>query len=346
MHTCAEISGLNVKMVNDVYDSIFVVPVTDLFFAYERVREFSNPVFVPAPPGGPVNITVANPGPQPAAQVGEFILIEEGGLKEIVPVTAVVVGVGTDMYTVPALTQAFTLLAKVYTLKVYYDKLVVVDPNPVVLEETTLSVYGNWRDQMVFRLRYAQMSLAEFNFMLSTEGEPPVGAVTPGAIEDWICEVLFQQLMAIHCEDWGVEGEGAMNPGIRNDDGGAFVSHSCATFEDQFEDFSGSGTFDEYIFEVPFDTYLTRASIHTNASTAADAYVTIHKNDVIPIVDAGPVPPNRNLPAVTGVIKGVDLPNIPVVKGDKITVRLNLPTLNTIQRANVVIAHAPRLVNL
>ena len=51
---------------------------------------------------------------------------------------------------------------------------------------------------------------------------------------------------------------------------------------------------------------------------------------------------------IFGVIKGVDLPNIPVVKGDKITVRLNLPTLNTIQRANVVIAPAaavkPRIV--
>lgn len=346
MHTCAEITGLNVKMVNDVYDSIFTVPVTDLFFAFERLREFTTLTFVPAPPGGPVDVTFTNTGAQPSAQPGEFVLIEEGGLREICAVTAVVPMVLSDKLTLANVNNAFTIAAKLFTLKVHYDKIVVDDPNPAVLEVTTLSVYGNWRDQMLFRLRYAQMTLAQFNFMLSTEGEPPVGVVGPGEIEDWICEILFQQLMAIHCEDWGVEGEGAMSPGIRNDDGGAFVSHSCATFEDQFEDVSGAAIFDEYIFEIPFDTYLTRASIHTNASTAVDAYVTIHKNDVIPIVDAGPVPPNRNLPAVTGVIKGIDLPNIPVVKGDKITVRLNLPTLNTIQRANVVIAHAPRLVNL
>jgi hypothetical protein len=346
MHTCAEISGTNVEMVNDVYGTTFVAPVASLPFAYEKLRKFTAPVFVPPPPGGPINITYANAGAQPAAQVGELILIEEGALREIVAVTAVAFPPGFDTLTVAGLVGAFTVAAKVFTLKVHYDKLLVVDPNPLCLEVTTLSLYGPWRDQMVFRLRYAQMTLGEFNFMLSTEGEPPVGAVDDAAIEAFVCDVMFDGNHGLHCEDSGVSGQGAFSPGTRLDDGGPFVSHSCASFDDQFEEVSGVGIFDEYIFEIPFDTYLTRASVHTNASTAADAYVTITKNDVTPIVAAGPVPPNRNLPAVTGVILGVDLANVPVVKGDKITVRINLPTLNTIQRCTVVIAHAPRLINL
>ena len=320
MHTCAEISGTSVKMVNDVCDTIFTAPVTNLFFAFERLREFTPLAFTPAPPFSPIDVMYSNPGIQPAATPGEFILIEEGAVREIAAVTAVLTAPGSDTLTLQGLANAFTAAARLYAIKVYYDKLVVVDPNPGCTEVTTLSVFGNWRDQMVFRLRYAQMTLDQFNFMLSTRGQPPVLAVDPPAVEDWICRVLGIEGELHHCENWGVEGEGAYNPGSRIDDGGPFVSHSCATFEDQFELFSGSGTFDEYIFEIPFDTFLTRASVYTNASTAGDAYVTIHKNDVTPVVDAGPVPPNRNLPAVTGVLKGLDLPNVPVVQGDKITV--------------------------
>ena len=118
-------------------------------------------------------------------------------------------------------------------------------------------------------------------------------------------------------------------------------AYSRGTFEDQIEEFSGQNTFEEYTFEVPFDCVLIRASVGTKSATAVaqDAYVTIKKNLVTDVVAAGPVG-NRTLKVKTNFLNGVDLANIPCMKGDKLTVRLNIETLNTVSRAKVVIAHA------
>src|SRR3989304_166405 len=114
--------------------------------------------------------------------------------------------------------------------------------------------------------------------------------------------------------------------------------YAVGSFEDQFEQKTGQSTFEQYEFEVPFECLLTRASTPPKPATDTDAYATILKNGV-EIVDAGPAPPNRNLPAVTNQLEGLALANIQCVKGDKIAVRLNLVNLNTIERCKVLIAY-------
>jgi len=119
------------------------------------------------------------------------------------------------------------------------------------------------------------------------------------------------------------------------------------SFEDQFEEAVGQMTFFDMSWEVPFNLLLTRASVFTNSSIISDAYLEIFKNGDTGnvIVAPGPVPPNRNLPAVGGLLKGLDLANIPCVQGDKITVRLHLPTgPNTLKRVKWVLAYACELV--
>lgn len=125
------------------------------------------------------------------------------------------------------------------------------------------------------------------------------------------------------------------------------MSFACGSFEDQFEDFNGQSTFEEIKFEVPFDCFLTRASLSTVASTAADAYARVIKDkglgSELIIVDAGPAPPSRNLPAVTGVTTGLDV-LVFLQKGDLITVELNLVLTNTIKRAKYVLGYACPLI--
>ena len=86
------------------------------------------------------------------------------------------------------------------------------------------------------------------------------------------------------------------------------------------------------------EPYTGGQAVRVHFRTELDAYVTILKNGV-EIVDAGPAPPNRNLPAVTNQLEGLALANIQCVKGDKIAVRLNLVNLNTIERCKVLIAY-------
>jgi hypothetical protein len=343
-HQLVEIDGPNVRLASEPCASIFTTPLASIPFLFLKIRELQ--ISIGGGPGAAVPITVTNLGAQPVAQIGEFILLEEGGVSELTSVLSDTPGVGVDAMVLKALVNAYTPAGRLYSLEVFYDRLKIVDPNPLCKEITTISLYGTWRDQMLFRALWAAMTQDEFDFMVTALGQ----TVNPGTrdeqIDELICDGLFEAILHAKCDDFGINGPGNFSPDANLEDGGQFVSHSCASFEDQFEEFAGVATFDEYIFEIPFDTFLTRASIYTNASTAADAYVTITKNDVFPIVAAGPVPPNRNLPAVTGVLKGLDLANIPVVKGDKITVRLNLPSLNTVKRASVVIGHAPRLINL
>ena len=116
--------------------------------------------------------------------------------------------------------------------------------------------------------------------------------------------------------------------------------YGLGSFEDQFEGVSGQNTFFAYHFEVPFDCVLIRASAGTRIATALalDAYVVISKNGATPIVAAGP-PGNRTLKVKTNFLNGVNLSNIPCLKGDRIDVCLFLETLNTITRAKVVIAY-------
>jgi hypothetical protein len=115
--------------------------------------------------------------------------------------------------------------------------------------------------------------------------------------------------------------------------------YALGSFEDQFEAVSGQNTFFRYKFEVPHDILLIRASVGTKIATAVaeDAYVLISKNGV-PFVGPGPMG-NRTLKVKTNFLNGVDLPNIPALKGDVIDVCLFLETLNTIERAKVVIAY-------
>jgi hypothetical protein len=123
--------------------------------------------------------------------------------------------------------------------------------------------------------------------------------------------------------------------------------YAQASFEDQFEERTGQNTVEEYSFEVPHDVILTRASCGTKLATAAalDGYILISINNITPVVVAGP-PGNRTLKVKTNFLNGIDLPNIPAFKGDKVTVCLILETLNTVHRAKVLIAYACLLERL
>lgn len=125
--------------------------------------------------------------------------------------------------------------------------------------------------------------------------------------------------------------------------------YACDSFEDQFEDVSGLNKVEIFTFEVPFDLVLTRASVGTVTASAPaeDAYVVISKRPgPVSIVAAGPLPPNRNLPVKTNFIKGLDLPNIPCLKGDLIDVCLFLVSNNTVHRVKVVLAYCALLKRL
>lgn len=114
-----------------------------------------------------------------------------------------------------------------------------------------------------------------------------------------------------------------------------------ASFEDQFEDFSGQNTVEVFSFEVPYDLILTRASVGTVTASSfdEDAYIVITKQPgPVDIVVAGPAG-NRNLPVKTGFIKGLDLPDIPCFKGDQIDVSLFVVESNVIHRAKVVLGY-------
>lgn len=343
-HTLIEIDGSgDLRLASEVCATVFTVTPLSLPFLHIK----ASAITPTAPIASGPSIVVVVPDSS-IFSVGEFVEVEQGANKDFTSIEAIDAG-GPDEITLKNLANSYTTGVQIYQLEMFYDRLLVVDPNPACKEVTTLSLYGTWRDQMVFRSVWKAITQAEFDFMVVDFGF----TLDPGTREEQIDQLICDRLAELNigskdlfCDEIGISGPGDFSPGVNLEDGGPFVSHSCATFESQFEDVTGTATFDEYIFEIPFDTFLTRASIHTNASTAADAYVTITKNDVVPIVAAGPVPPDRNLPAVTGVVKGLDLPSVPVLKGDKITVRLNFVSANTVKRAKVVLAHAPRLKNL
>ena len=338
-HSLTEIAGGNLKLASEVSDTLLTTTPLDLASCFEHVRLQGpfNPA-LPIAPGSPSGFQIAFGG---GYVTTGWALIEEGPVKEMVCITGMVnIPPGNYIYTVSRIKFPYTPAAKLYGIgPVQWDKINVIDPNPACKELSTLSAQGPWRDQEVFRQVFLALTAAEWSAVYQeVAGGPP----PPGTRDEQIWDLITNYFRA----PGHTVGPGSYNPGSVLEDGGPQVSFALASFEDQFEEVSGAATFDEFIWEVPFDLLLTRASIYTNASTAADGYVTITKNDVVAVVAAGPVPPNRNLPAVTGVLKGLDLPNVPCVKGDKLTVRLNLPTLNTVKRAKVVLGYASRLSNL
>lgn len=113
--------------------------------------------------------------------------------------------------------------------------------------------------------------------------------------------------------------------------------YSMSSFDDQFESLVAvQNIVEEFSWEAQHAMVLTRASVYTKSATSADAYITIVKNGLTDIVAAGP-PGNRTLKVQNNFLTGIDLANIPILKGDKITVRLNVVLLNTIARCKVVL---------
>ena len=339
-HTLADIVTGDLRLVSEVCGTLFTVAPADLQ-TFPHARLSDDPVVGAMPAAGNnVSVAVANSAIYADGEFVEVVVPLNPTLRDFTFVVSK--PDPTHVILRKIVTNFGVSAASLYQLEMFYDMLAVIDPNPLCTEITTLSLYGSWRDQTVFRKVWAAMDQVAFDRMAFVLDVLPLGA---GTREEQIAEI-YDKLTARKASSKSAEGAGTFNPGNNILDGGAFVSFANGTFEDQFEDFAGTATFDAYSFEIPFDCFLTRASIVTMTSAVADAYVTILKNDVTAIVDAGPVPPNRNLPAVTGELKGLDLANVPVIQGDKITVKLNLVAANTIHRAKVVIAYAAKLKNL
>lgn len=329
-HTLEAVSGGNLRIVNEVLGFRYTVAAASLAF----VRRLIASVTVTAGPFGSGSNVVVHVPNAVAYTAGDFVEVREGSAKDYTSVVSVNVGAGT--ITLKTLANVYTVAAKVFQLAVSYDMVVIPDAG----ETTAVSLYGTTRDQMVVRAVWTALTAAEFARMAAL-----LGVTVSGSTAQKVGQVYDALVAAKKLEPRAV-GAGVLDPSLFQRDGGEFVSFSKASFDDQFESASGTATFDEYSFEVPFDCFLQRASVYTNLASALDAYVTITKNDVTPIVASGPIPPNRNLPVVTGQQKGVDLSNIPCQKGDKITVRLNIVGANTIQRCKVSIGYAARLLSL
>ena len=117
-----------------------------------------------------------------------------------------------------------------------------------------------------------------------------------------------------------------------------------ASFDGHFKDTTGQNITVDLVFEIPFDCMLTHASVFTNSAIAVDAYVTMFRGAGVAgpdqIVNAGV------LPVFTNQLNGVDLANLAMFKGDKITIRLNILSLNTVQKVKWVLAHASKVAPL
>jgi hypothetical protein len=328
------VSGTDLVLVNELYQTRFTVGSDELPFTHSllsAVTVLSGPITAGA------NKVVSVPDAA-IYTVGEFVEIREGASKDFTSVVARDTGI--DTITLKLLGNSYTILAKIYQLDIRYDVVLVVDPDVACKEVTGISLLASIRDQMVIRKIWTDMTDNEFARLAAV-----LGVTVSGTRPNRVSQV-YNALVAASGAKPRASGPGVFDQNIFQPDGGEFVSFSHASFDDQFESASGTATFEEYSFEVPFDCFLQRASIHTNSSTALDAYVTITKNDVTTIVAAGSPPPNRNLPAVSGETKGVDLANIPTAKGDKLTVRLNIVGANTLSRVKVSVGYAARLIPL
>lgn len=332
-HTLESIDGSDLVLVNEKYQTRFTVTAADLPFMRSLASE-DTPLGAFGP-GSSVNVSVADAS---LYTVGEFVEIREGSDRDFTSITAR--NTGTDVITLKSLDNAYTTAARVYQLDLVYDKVLVVDPDSSCKEVTAISLLGPVRDQMIVRKVWADLTASEFARLAAV-----LGVSVSGTRAEQVSQV-YDALVASSGVKARASGPGIFDQNIVQRDGGEFVSFSRGSFDDQFESASGTATFDEYSFEVPFDCFLQNATIYTNEASAADAYVTITKNDVTAIVAAGSAPPNRNLPAVTGESKSHELANVPAAKGDKLTVRLNIVGANVIERCKVSIGYAARLVPL
>lgn len=112
--------------------------------------------------------------------------------------------------------------------------------------------------------------------------------------------------------------------------------HAQGTFDDQFDAVAGNNVAFEYSFESPLYCFLRRLSTFAKDASAGDAYVTLLINGVEVVSLADGV-------GMTAAIDFKVLDDIEVLQGDKITVRLNLVTSNTVHRGKVVLAYAAPL---
>lgn len=329
-HTLEAVSGGNLRIVNEILGFRYTIAASSLEF----VHSLAAAVTVTAGPFGSGSSVVVSVPNASDYTVGDWVEVREGVKRDYTSVESTNVGGGT--ITLKTLANAYTIAAKVYQLTLSYDKVVVPDFG----ETTAISLYGTVRDQMILRAVWAALTATELARMADV-----LGVVVSGSTEEKIGQI-YDALVASKSLEPRAQGGGLLDPSLYKPDGGEFVSFSKASFDDQFESASGTATFDEYSFEVPFDCFLQRATIYTNLASALDAYVTITKNDVITIVGSGSPPPDRNLPAVTDTQAAVELANIPCQKGDKLTVRLNIVGANTITRCKVSIAYAARLLSI
>jgi hypothetical protein len=322
----------NLTLVSPLFATPLVVAANALPFAYRHLTSVGVSIGFNA--GANVLVLVLSTG---AFQVGQFVEVTEGANKDYTSVTAINPGVSI---TLKALVNNYSNLAKVNTLDIEYDKVQVLQPS--CPEQTILSHYASVNDNQAVRAVWTALLQPEFDFMVAFLGF--VLAAGPRAQQ--VAE-LSGDLFAQAGQKPAVKGQGIYDPQTPNRDRGDFVSYARASLSDEFESFVGLlNSFDQMSFEAPFDMLLEHASVFTNASTATDAYLTIIQNDVTIIVPAGPLPPNRNLPAVTGLLQGFDLANVPITKGDKITVKLNLVTAQTITRCKWTIGYKSKLVSV
>lgn len=333
-HTLESISGGDLVIVSELHGSRVAKAADSIPFVHILLS--ADPLVAgPVTSGSSKVVSVADAS---LYTVGEFIEIREGANRDYTSITAR--DTGADTITLKTLANGYTIAAKVYQLEIAYDMAKITGAGGDT-EITAVSLYGSVRDQMILRKMWSVLTAAEFTRMAAVLGVSLIAGTRAEQVSQ-----IYDALLARTGAEPKASGPGVLDQNIFKIDGGEFVSFSKGSFDDQFESASGSATFDEYSFEIPFDCFLQRASVYTNAASNTDAYVTITKNDVTVLVAAGAAPPNRNLPAVTGQKKGVDLSNVLCAKGDKITVRLNIVGANVISRCKVAIGYAARLIPL
>ncbi len=312
------------------------IGASGLRFAHQRLSDVD--VTSPISAGSSVAIPVDD---ITGFTIGDIVLLQrQAALDEIDAemVTLEDVNVGSSFFTVRTLVTDLLAGDKAYRLSVPYDKVVFLLPG--LSEVTEFSLYGSVNDQLLFRRIYEELPQLEFDRMVTLLG----ATITPGTRDDEI-QQLIDELFTGKLLTNPVSGQGTFNPENPTFDASLIKDLSCGSFEDQFENFSGTSTFDEFIFEVPFTLSLIRVSCTTKTTTASDAYITVVKNGVVTIVGAGPAAPDRHLPAIGGQSKGLDI-IANCLKGDIIRVRLNLDNANVVDRAKVVLGYVCPITQL
>ena len=324
-----EVGGADVQVLSPPS-----IGASGLRFAHRRLSAVK--ATAPASPGSTVAISVDSSS---GFTAGDFAIIQRQSAPNEIDAEMVSLEVaGGGVLTVRTLVNAVAIGDEVFRLSVPYDKVVFLLSG--LSEITEFSLYGSVNDQLLFRRIYEDLPTLEFDRMVALLGV----TITPGTREDEI-QQLIDELFTGKLLTNPVSGQGTFNPENPTFDASAIKDLSCGSFEDQFESVSGTSTFDEFIFEVPFDFSLIRVSCTTKTTTASDAYVTVVKNGVTTIIGAGPAAPDRHLPAIGGQSNGLDI-IANCLKGDIIRVRLNLDSTNVVDRAKVVLGYVCPITQL